>query len=84
MGINIKSSQNAYEMHKFVNFRNLTKKTEKKNYKNCLKNSILVRPTWYSKKVMDTQLTYQSSAENKGTAADSFKVNRLFKTVKAL
>lgn len=30
MGINIKSSQNAYEMHKFVNFRNLTKKTEKK------------------------------------------------------
>lgn len=58
MGINIKSSQNAYEMHKFVNFRNLTKKTEKKKYKNYLKKSILVRPTWYSK-MMDTQLAYQ-------------------------
>lgn len=30
MGINIKSSQNAYEMRKFVNLRNLTMKTGKK------------------------------------------------------
>ena len=33
MGINIKSSQNAYEMRKFVNLRNLTMKTGKKNTK---------------------------------------------------
>ena len=42
MGINIKSSQNAYEMHKFVNLRNLTMKTGKK-IQNYLKRLILVR-----------------------------------------
>lgn len=47
MGINIKSSPNAYEMHKFVNLRNLTMKTGKK-IQNYLKRLILVRLTVFN------------------------------------